>query len=157
MIRYLKRLRGNLDICLSYYLWSRNSGRVLSVADHDRRWKMLFWIALFGHSLAQFSRLPEKPEQANAPIITEVLVVSIFTRSCGVIFPSLKMEQLTPNLTVCPLHGPGNDSSVVELMYLTVCSLFGPGSIPGRGRVFQRIFPGLITICQSVLSQRGRK
>jgi len=31
------------------------------------------------------------------------------------------------------------------------------GSIPGRGEVFQEIFPCLIALCQPVLSQRGRK
>jgi len=63
-------------------------------------------------------------------------------------------------LTVCPLHGPGNDSSVGEGMYLAVCPLRGPGSIPSHGRVFQVIFPWLITLCQpvlSVLSQPGSK
>ena len=34
------------------------------------------------------------------------------------------------NLTVCPLHGPGYDSSVGERMNLTVCPPCGPGSIP---------------------------
>jgi len=30
-------------------------------------------------------------------------------------------------LTVCPLRGPGRDSSMGERMYLTVCPLRGPG------------------------------
>ena len=30
-------------------------------------------------------------------------------------------------LTVCPLRGPGYDSSVGEWMYLIVCPLRGPG------------------------------
>jgi len=42
-------------------------------------------------------------------------------------------------------------------MYVTVYPLFGPGSIPSHGRVFQGIFPWLITLCQPVLSQGGRK
>ena len=41
-------------------------------------------------------------------------------------------------------------------MHLTVCLLCGPTSIPSRGGVFQRIFPWLITLCQPVLSQRGK-
>jgi len=44
-----------------------------------------------------------------------------------------------------------------ECISLHVCLLRGPGSIPGHGRVFQGIFPWLITLCQPVLSQRGRK
>ena len=32
--------------------------------------------------------------------------------------------------------------------YLTVCPFCGPGSIPDRGRVFQRILPSLISLCQ---------
>jgi len=39
----------------------------------------------------------------------------------------------------CPLHG------------------LSEGSIPGHGRVFRVIFPWLITLCQPVLSRRGRK
>jgi len=42
-------------------------------------------------------------------------------------------------------------------MYFTVCALRGPGLIPDHGGVFQGIFPWLITLCQPVLSQRGRK
>jgi len=42
-------------------------------------------------------------------------------------------------------------------MYLTVCPPCGPGSILSRGGVFQGIFSWLITLCQPVLSQRGRK
>ena len=42
-------------------------------------------------------------------------------------------------------------------MYLIVCPLCGPGSTPGDGRVFRGISPWLITLCQLVLSQRGRK
>jgi len=42
-------------------------------------------------------------------------------------------------------------------MNLTVCPLRGPGSIPSHGEVFQGIFSWLITLCQPVLSQRGRK
>jgi len=63
-IRYLivvtKPLCGNLDICLNCYFRSRNSVRVLSVADRDWKWKMLFWIALFGPALAQFSRFRDQ-------------------------------------------------------------------------------------------------
>ena len=47
------------------------------------------------------------------------------------------------HLTVCPLYGPGHDSSVGEWMYLIVCPLRGPGSIPSLGRVFQGIIPGI--------------
>jgi len=57
------------------------------------------------------------------------------------------------SLSACPLSGPGHDSSVGERMYLTVCPLRGSGSIPGRGRVFQRSFPWLITLCQPILNQ----
>ena len=42
-------------------------------------------------------------------------------------------------LTVCPLHAPGHDSSVGELMDLTICPPCGPGSIPGHGGVVQEI------------------
>jgi len=63
-IRYLnvvtKPLCGNLDVCLNYYFRSWNSVRVLSVADRDRKRKMLFWIALFGRALAQFSRFRDR-------------------------------------------------------------------------------------------------
>jgi len=44
-----------------------------------------------------------------------------------------------------------------ECIYLTVCPPRGPGSIPGHDGVFQGIFPWLITLCQPVLSQRGKK
>jgi len=41
----IKSLYGNLDICLNYYaiayFRSRNSVRMLSVANRDRKWKML--------------------------------------------------------------------------------------------------------------------
>ena len=50
--------------------------------------------------------------------------------------------------TVCTLRGPGHDSSVGEWMYLTVCSRHGADSIPSHGRVFQGLFPWLITRCQ---------
>jgi len=59
--------------------------------------------------------------------------------------------------TVCPLSGQGHDSSVEKWINLTVCFPLWPGSIPGPGRLFQGIFPWLITLCQPVLSQRGRK
>jgi len=49
-----------------------------------------------------------------------------------------------------------HDSLVRGWMYRTVCPLHGPGSIPGNGRVFQGIFPWLITLCQPVLNQRGK-
>jgi len=56
----IKSLRGNLDICLNYhanaYFQLRNSVRVISVADRDRKWEMLFWIAPFGRTPEQFSR-----------------------------------------------------------------------------------------------------
>jgi len=42
-------------------------------------------------------------------------------------------------------------------MYLTACPPYAPGSIPGHSRVFQGIFPWLITLCQPVLSQCDRK
>jgi len=42
-------------------------------------------------------------------------------------------------------------------MYLTACPPRGPDSIPSHGIISQRIFPWLITLCQPVLSQRGRK
>ena len=61
------------------------------------------------------------------------------------------------NLTVCPPGGPGLGRSVGEWMYLAVCPPCGPGSIPGHDGVFQGIFPWLITLCQPVLSHRGRK
>jgi len=58
-IRYLseviKPLCGNLEICLNYYFRLRDSIRMLPVVDRDRKWKMLFWIALFGRALEQFS------------------------------------------------------------------------------------------------------
>jgi len=44
-------------------------------------------------------------------------------------------------LPVCPLHGPGHDSSVGDWMYLTVCPPRGLGSIPVRGGVVREIFP----------------
>jgi len=43
------------------------------------------------------------------------------------------------------------------IMYLTVCPPRAPGSIPSHGGGFQGIFPWLITLCQPVLNQRGRK
>jgi len=47
---------------------------------------------------------------------------------------------------------------VKEEMYLAVCPPCpGPGSIPSHGGVFQGIFLWLITLCQLVLSQCGRK
>jgi len=68
-IRYLnvviKPLCGNPDIGLNYYFQSRNSVRMLSVTDHDRKLKMLFWIALFGCALAQFSRSKSIPVTKN--------------------------------------------------------------------------------------------
>ena len=42
-------------------------------------------------------------------------------------------------------------------MNLTVYPPGGPGSIPSHGGVFQEIFLWLITLCQPVLSQPGRK
>jgi len=42
-----------------------------------------------------------------------------------------------------------------ECIYLTVCPLHGPGSIPGR--VFQGMFPWLITLRLPFLSQFTRK
>jgi len=42
-------------------------------------------------------------------------------------------------------------------MCLTGCPRCGLGSIPDRGEVFQNIFPWLITFCQPILSQCGRK
>jgi len=39
----------------------------------------------------------------------------------------------------------------------TFCPPCGPGLIPSHGGVFQEVFPRLITLCQPVLSQRGRQ
>jgi len=58
---------------------------------------------------------------------------------------------------VCPLQRLGHNSSVEERMQLTVCPLHSSGSSPGCGRVFQRIFFWLITLCKPVLRQHGRK
>ena len=44
-----------------------------------------------------------------------------------------------------------------EYISLSVLDPRGPGSIPSHGGVFQWIFLWLITHCQPVLSQRGRK
>jgi len=44
-------------------------------------------------------------------------------------------------LTVCPLYGPGHDSSVGERMYLTVCPLYGPGHDSSVG---ERMY---LTVC----------
>jgi len=46
-------------------------------------------------------------------------------------------------LTVCPLRGPGHDSSVGDGMFLTVCPPRGLGSIVGRGGLFNGIVPRL--------------
>jgi len=46
---------------------------------------------------------------------------------------------------------------MVKWMNLTVCLPHGPVSIPSHGGVFQGIFPWLITLCQPILIQRGRK
>jgi len=52
----IKSLCGNLGICVNNYanayFQSRNSARVLSVADHDRK---SFYIALSGRAVGQFS------------------------------------------------------------------------------------------------------
>jgi len=40
---------------------------------------------------------------------------------------------------------------------LAVCPPCGPGSVPSHGGVFQGVFLWLITLCQPVLSQRGKK
>ena len=58
--KIIKPLSDNLGICLNYYFWSRNSVRVLSVADRDRKWKMPFWMVLFGRALEQFSRFRDR-------------------------------------------------------------------------------------------------
>jgi len=52
----IKPLCINLDICLNYYFRSRNSVRMLSVTDLDRKWKMICWIVLLGSALVQFNR-----------------------------------------------------------------------------------------------------
>ena len=52
---------------------------------------------------------------------------------------------------------PGHDSSVGEGIHLTVCPPHGQGSFPDYGGVFQEDFPWLISSCQPVLSQCGRK
>jgi len=65
-IRYLniviKPLCGNLDICLNYYFRSRNSVRVVSVADHDRSERCFFELQF---SISLLSSLAEKLEHAN--------------------------------------------------------------------------------------------
>ena len=38
----IRPLCGNLDICLNYYFWSRNSVCMLLVADRDRKWRCSF-------------------------------------------------------------------------------------------------------------------
>ena len=50
-----------------------------------------------------------------------------------------------------------HDSSLGELLYLTVRLLRGTGLTPSRVGTFQGIFPWLITLCQPVLRQHGRK
>jgi len=47
--------------------------------------------------------------------------------------------------------------SIGEWMYLTVCPLSGPGSNSVHGRVFHRIFPWLITLCQPFLMPLWQK
>ena len=54
---------------------------------------MLFWIALCGRALAQFSRFleihfgREKPEHANAPIVSKIAwLVPCSVKSCFAIF-----------------------------------------------------------------------
>jgi len=77
-MRYLniviKPLCGDLDICLNYYFRSRNSVRVSSVADRDRKWNMLFgsrFSVTLLHNLADFTTVfhfgHEKPEHMNVP------------------------------------------------------------------------------------------
>jgi len=44
-----------------------------------------------------------------------------------------------------------------EYILLSVLDRRGPGSIPGGGGVSQGIFPRLITLCEPVLRQLGRK
>jgi len=41
--------------------------------------------------------------------------------------------------------------------YLIVCPAHGLRSDTGHGGIFQRIFPWLLTLCQPVLSQHGKK
>jgi len=57
----------------------------------------------------------------------------------------------------CTFGHFSHDISVWELMYFIVCPPCGQGSHPGHGRIFWGIVPWLITLCQPVLSQRGRK
>jgi len=60
------------------------------------------------------------------------------------------IAQWDGSLSVLPVAMIGQwDSSLSVLL--------GPGSIPNHSGVFQGIFPWLITLCQPILSQRGRK
>ena len=50
-------------------------------------------------------------------------------------------------LTVCPLCGPGQDSSMGEITHLTVCPLRGQGSIPtAMAEYFEGSFPADLTL-----------
>jgi len=91
-IRYLniiiKPLCGNLDICLNFR-W-QNSVRVLSVADRDWKWKILFWNALFGRTLAQFSRFRDRnPFQWRRPRACEC---AYYHESCSEKFPQTTLS-----------------------------------------------------------------
>ena len=66
------------------------------------------------------------------------------------IFPTLLVYKNIP----VNINRGSHDSTVQEL---TVCPPCGPGSIPGHGGVCQWILPWLITLCQPVLSQCGKK
>ena len=73
-----KSLCGNRDICPNYhasaYFLSRNYACVISVADRNRKYKMLFWIAVsvaLLNSLADFAtkiHFSHKNDRANADI-----------------------------------------------------------------------------------------
>jgi len=78
-IRYpnivIKSPCGNLDICLNYtnaYFRPQDSVRVLSVADRNWQWKMLFQITPLGRTLEQFLDFGrEKAEHVNAPNVSK--------------------------------------------------------------------------------------
>jgi len=89
----IKPLCGILDICLNHYFRSQNSVRVLSVADCDRKWKMLFgsrFLVALLRNLADFATgihfRREKPEHGNAPI-TIYLCMCLLPLWSPTIFP----------------------------------------------------------------------
>jgi len=54
-------------------------------------------------------------------------------------------------------YSVSHDSSAGKLTYFTGRPFCGLGSIPDHGGAFWEVFPGLITLYRTVLSQRGRK